>query len=47
MAQKNYIKIDGNGNIILQDVNGQNININQTAEIKKIFETAKPEYLQV
>ena len=46
MAEKNYISTDGNGNIILQDINGKNININDVASIKKIFENTEPEYIQ-
>jgi hypothetical protein len=46
IMESDYIKIDGNGNIILQDVNGRDIKINDVAEIKKIFETSEPEYLQ-
>lgn len=43
--KKNYIDIDGNGNIILQDINGNDININDTKAIKHIFETTTPEYI--
>ncbi len=46
MADKNYISVDGNGNIVLQDVTGQNISINETKAIKKIFENTEPEYIK-
>ena len=45
MAKDNYIKTDGNGNIILQDINDRDININDISAIKKVFEETKPEYI--
>ena len=46
MATKNYINTDGNGNIILQDVTGQNITINDISAIKKAFVEAEPEFIK-
>jgi len=46
MADKNYISVDGNGNITLQDITGRDISINDTKEIKRIFENTEPEYIQ-
>lgn len=46
MAKENYIKTDGSGNIVLQDITGRDININDTAAIKKVFETTTPEYIK-
>lgn len=44
----NKIKVDGNGNINLQDVSGQNININynDTAEIEKLINSANAKILE-
>lgn len=44
--KKNHIEVDGDGNIILQDVEGKNININDIKKIKEVFETTEPEYIQ-
>lgn len=45
MSDKNYIKVDGNGNIVLQDVSGKTININDVEAMKKVFESTEPEYI--
>lgn len=46
MVNKNYISVAGNGNILLQDINGKNININDIASIKSAFENTEPEYIK-
>jgi len=46
VEEKNYISVTGNGNIVLQDVTGGNININEISKIKEIFENSEPEYLK-
>ena len=46
MSEKNYISIEGNGNISLQDINGRDININDIAAIKKVFENTEPKYIK-
>ncbi|MEA3452082.1 MAG: hypothetical protein U9Q83_09305 [Bacteroidota bacterium] len=46
MEKKNYISTDGNGNIILQDIKANNININDIKAIKQLFETTEPEYIK-
>jgi len=45
--EKNIIEVDGNGNIILQDVNAETvtINFNQSEEIKKLISLASEELL--
>jgi len=45
VSDKNYIKVDGNGNIVLQDITGKTININDIEAMKKIFESTEPEYI--
>jgi len=44
--KKNYIEVDGDGNIILQDIEGENITINNLETIKKAFENSEPEYIK-
>lgn len=46
MDRRNYITIDGNGNIVLQDISGQVININSVEAIKYVFQNSTPEYLK-
>lgn len=48
MTKSNYINIDGDNNISLQDISGSNItiNANDIDVIKKIFQTTEPEYLK-
>lgn len=48
MTKSNYIKIDGDNNISLQDISGSNItiNANDIDVIKKMFQLTEPEYLK-
>ncbi len=45
MAGNNYLKNDGNGNIILQNVTGRDINLSVNPDIDNFLETAKEELL--
>lgn len=46
MTKKNYISTDGDGNIVLQDINGRDININDISAIKTVFENTEPDYIK-
>ena len=46
MVEKNNISIDGNGNLVFQDSDGNNIIINDLGTIKEAFENTKPAYLK-
>jgi len=47
MDKRNYINIDGNGNISLQDITGRDININSVDAIKDVFQNSTPELKQL
>ena len=44
--EKNYISVDGNGNIVLQDIKGNDININDIKKMKEVFENSEPEFIK-
>ena len=46
ISKNNKVSVDGNGNIILQDVNGQNIVINDIEAMRRVMETFEPKFLK-
>ncbi|MFM9946973.1 MAG: hypothetical protein ACKV1O_03470 [Saprospiraceae bacterium] len=45
MDKENYIRVDGNGNLVLQDVSGSTINMNSTEAIENAIRSANQPYL--